>query len=421
MDTLIIGAGAAGLAAARSLYDVGQHILILEARDRIGGRAWTDTTSAEFPVELGAEFIHGEGALTHELVRAAGLHTIPVVRMDNLWWASDAQPARPRPQLPLPIQQLIDGLLADYHHLPDHAPASDMSLADYLRRRGWDADAMQAADVLLAQTCCSSIENLSCFDLIRESRVDHAGTQEFRIREGYAALFDWYSRDLPLQLNTPVREIRWSREGVTVVAKGEIFSARRCIITIPVNLLAMGAIRFDPPLSQEKIAAIGAFNTQPATKLIYQFRQPLWDESLTFMAHTGLAARWWTPGYGRAGAAVIGCFITADRAQQMDAMDESEALSLGLDELAGLLGLSTDNLHRDCRSARRISWAADPFAFGGYAHVPPGASDNRPLLAQPQGDVLFFAGEATAYDTNPQTVHGALESGIRAAREYLDS
>ncbi|MBZ0290175.1 MAG: FAD-dependent oxidoreductase, partial [Anaerolineae bacterium] len=409
--TIIIGAGAAGLAAGRTLHDAGYDILILEARDRIGGRVWTDHTFADFPVELGAEFIHGEHAATHDLVRQAGLHTIPVVRMDNLWWAEPGQPAVHRDKLPEPIRDIIDGLLRDYHDMPDHVKTS-MTLGEYLRRRFWDDEALKIADVLLAQTCCARIDTLSCQDLIREMRADHAGSEEFRIEEGYAALFDWYSRELPIQLNTPVNRIRWTKDGVMVMANKQIFMAEKCIITVPTSVI--WKIRFDPDLSRETQGAIASLSIEPATKLIYRFREPLWDESLTFMAHTGVTARWWTPGYGRKNSGVIACYITAGRAYGIDEMVASDALEFGLKDLCRLLGLPATKLRHELVSGKRVSWAQDPYALGGYAHAGAAAVYERPTLAQPEGGVLFFAGEATAYDTNPQTVHGALESGWRA-------
>ncbi|MEO8609973.1 MAG: NAD(P)/FAD-dependent oxidoreductase [Chloroflexota bacterium] len=426
--TIIIGAGAAGLAAGRMLHDAGYDILILEARDRIGGRAWTDYTIADFPIELGAEFIHGEHAATHDLVWQAGLHTIPVVRMDNLWWAEPDQPALPRTHLSPHARDIIDGLLHDYHEMPALIPpphfverglgGGDISLAEYLRERGWDADALRVADVLLAQTCCAGIESLSCYDLIREMGADHAGSEEFRIEEGYAALFDWYSQELPIQLNTPVTEIFWDADEVMVISGNEKFAAQKCIITIPVSLLS-SSIAFFPSLSESKQDAIRAFRTEAAAKLIYRFQEPLWDDSLTFMAYPGVAARWWTPGYGREGAATISAYITAANARFFDEMDEQNALAVGLDELSVILGIPRAKLSQQCVAAQRISWTAEPYTRGGYAHIPPGYADARPILAQPEKNILFFAGEATAYDTNPQTVHGALESGWRAAREVM--
>jgi monoamine oxidase len=114
---------------------------------------------------------------------------------------------------------------------------------------------------------------------------------------------------------------------------------------------------------------------------------------------------------------VAASYITAGRAEQIDAMAEAEALRLGMAELGQLLG--RDDLAGRCVMARRISWATDPYALGGYASIPPGAAQARVDLAAPEGGTLFFAGEATAYDTNPQTVHGAFESGLRAAEEIL--
>ncbi len=419
LDTLIIGAGAAGLAAARQLHDSGQQILVVEARDRIGGRIWTDSHATSFPIELGAEFIHGETAATMALIQAAGLTTLPVTRLDeHLRWALPGQTARLRPELPHEFQILLDRLFADYAALALSPQEPDRSLASYLMQRGWEAEAIRIADVLLAQTCCAHIDELSCADLIREQQVDHAGKLEFRIEEGYAALLNHYSAGLPIHLNTAVKAVRWSDQEVTVVTADEQeFQAKRCILTLPVSLLAANAIHFDPPLRAEKQRAIAAFRTEAATKLIYHFNQPLWDEELTYMCHAGTVARWWTPGYGRGSTALLSAYVTADRGRIIDSMSEADALALGLYELSGLLGFPLDQLQQELLTSRRIAWAHDPYARGGYAHVPPGQANARVILAQPEGRTLFFAGEATAHDSNPQTVHGAFESGWRAARE----
>ncbi|MEZ4678119.1 MAG: FAD-dependent oxidoreductase [Caldilineaceae bacterium] len=241
----------------------------------------------------------------------------------------------------------------------------------------------------MAQTCCAPI-SLSCADLVREMAADHAGVEEFRIAEGYGALLDQYSAGLPIQLNRPVKLIRRTMEEVEVVTAMATLSAGQVLLTVPVSVLQANQIAFDPPLSASKQAAIAAFRTAAATKLLYRFREPLWDESLAYMMHTGLAARWWTPGYPRPGAAVLCCFLTAKRATAIDAMHESDALKLGLDELVGLLGRR--DVHEKCVAAKRVAWAHDPYALGGYAHIPPGAAAARPILAQPEGDQLFFAG-----------------------------
>lgn len=415
--TIIIGAGAAGLAAARKLQDAGQTVCILEARDRIGGRIWTDYSFTDFPLEYGAEFIHGEDAATHELVRLAGDKTLPAPRKQGLRWGTE-KGAQPLDELPTPLRSTLNRLSRAYQQLPIKANlTADESLGDHLYRQGFSAEEVAMADVLLAQTCCAPIASLSCADLVREMTADHAGAEEFRIGGGYAAVLNHYRRGLDIQLNTPVQQVRWHGGGVEVETTQGTVTARRCVLTVPVSVLQAGTIAFEPKLGVAKQAAIAAFRTAAATKLIYRFREPMWDENLVYCMHNGLAARWWTPGYPRPEAAVICCFVTAARAAEIDAMPESDALNLGLIELARLL--QRDDLDAACVAAKRVMWANDPYALGGYAHLPPGAAAARPVLAQPIEDVLFFAGEATAFETNPQTVHGALESGWRAAAEVL--
>ncbi|MBE0689330.1 MAG: FAD-dependent oxidoreductase, partial [Anaerolineae bacterium] len=261
-DVIIIGAGAAGLAAARLLQDAGYSVCVLEARDRIGGRIWTVNDFADFPIELGAEFIHGEHAATHALVSAAGLNTIEVDRKGGLFW-SDGGTAVVCRQASHETCFLIDKLFKVQQHLHDQPVThGDRSLADYLRGMGFDKRALEIADVLLAQTCCASLETLSCADLIREMKADHAGAREFRILEGYAPLLDWLSQDIPLMLKAEVRSIEWHRDGVHARTGERDFEGARCIVSVPPVLLQRNTIQFEPPLSARKQYALAAIRTE---------------------------------------------------------------------------------------------------------------------------------------------------------------
>ncbi|MCA9837065.1 MAG: FAD-dependent oxidoreductase [Trueperaceae bacterium] len=417
LDCVIVGAGAAGLAAARQLTKHGKRCLVLEARDRIGGRIHSDYSLADFPIELGAEFIHGEGASTHALLAEAGLATIPVDRYGKLRWGSAHSLLE---TLPTELSATLEGLKNSYQQLGTTALSEDLSLATYLEAKGWTKADLEIADVLLAQTCCASIYGLSAADLQREMKNDTAGGLEFRIREGYGALLRHLGKNLTIQLNKAVVEIQQMEQGIKLRCQDSSYEAKTCIVTLPLSLLQREIISFRPELSQTKRKAIRALKMEAGTKLIYGFQQSFWDDDLTYLLHTGVLARWWTPEYGRGKSRVISAFVTADRATKIDKMSELAALELGLYELSKLLDLSIKQLRDNLSFAKRICWMNDPWSRGAYAHVPVGVAEARVDLAKPEGRI-FFAGEACAYFSNPQTVHGAFDSGILASEQCLNS
>ena len=411
-DTIIIGAGAAGLAAARMLHDAGKTVLILEAQNRIGGRMFSDSSFADFPVELGAEFIHGENVATHRLLKEYGFSTTDAPRYKGMWWAWDSI-AQARANLPEEARKLLAELDEAYRLLATDGinarPYNDMSLGDYLRQKGFDNEAIAYADIYFCQTCCASIESLSIADLAQEMRHDRAGKEEFRVKGGYSAFLAKYSEGLEIQLNEPVNRIEQGETIVVHTDKGR-YEAKRVLITVSLSVLQRGLIEFSPMLSPEKQAAIQAMKMERGTKLIYRFDKPYWDEGMIFLLHRGKAPRWWTNGN------LISCYATVKAAEYLDSLPEEEALAIGLQELSQML--NQPDLTQHCLAAKRFSWVNEHYVGGGYAHVPAGAAEARLHLAKPEGR-LFFAGEATAYHGNPQTVHGALESGWRAAKEIL--
>jgi monoamine oxidase len=417
-DTVVIGAGAAGIAAAKTLHDAGKNVVVLEARNRIGGRTWTDETFAAFPVELGAEFIHGGSVITHEFVKEAGLSEIPVDRFGKLRW-SFGDKAAIVAELPENLRISIEKLWQDYAEIINTDFTKDVSLAEYLRARGHTSEALQIADVLLAQTCVASLYTLSCQDLKRDMQNGDTHDAESRIREGYKALFKFLMRGLKIKLSSPVQRIEHSKTDITITANGQSFEAKTCVIALPITILQSGTIQFSPSLSFEKQRAVHALKMEAGTKLLYNFTESFWDEDLTYMLHDNTAARWWTPGHGRKGSSVIACYTTSSRARVLDVLSETEALTIGLKQLSKLLGVSFEKLEQNLVKSKRVAWAHDPYTLGAYAHVPPGAAEARVDLAKSEGR-LFFAGEATAYHSTPQTVHGAFDSGIRAAKERLE-
>ena len=223
---------------------------------------------------------------------------------------------------------------------------------------------------------------------------------------------------------------------VTVEAlDGRSFSSHAVVCAVPLRALQRRphhstSLRFSPPLPDDKLAAIESFVVHPATKVFVAFDVPQWPEGVTFLAHRGRLCRWFFPprcppgddnddDERGGGVSVAEAYVTADRARDVDALDGRDLADLALDELAILLGRDRSVLDDHHVWTHRVSWADDPYAGGGYASVVPGggARDCRRALAEPTGGRIYWAGEATAYHSNPQTVHGAIESGLRAARE----
>jgi monoamine oxidase len=425
-DCLIIGAGAAGLATARQLKETRPElsVAILEARNRLGGRTWTDTSNPDLPLELGGEFIHGRNAETHRLLKEAGMEALPAERYERLKWAS--------PDGLLPISELKEPLKSTWKRikktqlgLADDEPAIDTSLAAHLALQlgeDWNPELENMADVLLAQTCCAPVSDLSCADLSREMRADKAGNGEYRLKFGYSKLWDWYTHGLDVRLEHAVLEIYWSGPVVEVRTAKGLYKARTVVSTVPVSVLAKGTPKFIPDLPRDKMDAIAGIKTMSATKLIYTFKERFWDICESYVCGGETAARWWFPSEhrGPAAPAIACCFLTANRAAVVDALSEEEARDLGLKNLANIFSRPPAELFANLVSFHRVSWIKDPWALGGYAYIPVGSAGARETLAESVGGRLFFAGEATAFNGNPQTVHGALGSGWRAGKDVVE-
>jgi monoamine oxidase len=427
-DVLVIGAGAAGLAAARALTSAGRRAIVLEARDRIGGRVWTDRTFAPFPVERGAEFIHGEQADTWALIRRAGLPTESfsrwqgrriVTEQDRLA-GDELLHARPDLQRLFTLEQQ----LAEYQ-------GPDCSLADWLAANHFSPLAAHIADMRLAHSNCATPATISVAELAHELRISDKGPGDFHILDGYDRALALLADDLDIRLGTAVTAIQWDEDGVAVETSGQAgkrkdtdrrspaglpiadsLSARHAVVTLPLALLKAGAVTFDPPLPQAKLRAIGALAMAPAMKLLLRFEEQFWDAQMTFLTGRDPVPVWWTV---RRAAPLLTGFITGPRAARLAAHGPDGALEQGLAALAAIFG---DAPRRLFAAGHIVDWAADEWARGGYSSVPPGAHGQRAVLGQPTG-ALHFAGEATVFANNPATVHGALHSGERAAGEIL--
>jgi len=287
-------------------------------------------------------------------------------------------------------------------------------------------------------------EEMGVADIAHEARVQHAGSGNFRIHAGYDVVIQHLASGLDVRLNTAVTHIDWgerpsggSSDGVVVhTAASQALRASAVIVTVPLPVLQQDALTFDPPLPEAKRHAIQALRMGPVVKLHLLFRERFWPDDTSIFSGSGDMPVWWPPAFGRERSEdqpphVLTAFVGAKRALALDAMTNEAVADHALNALCqmftraphGEVGAQpeyvSDLPRRTFIKLERVSWQTDPWARGGYTFVPTGAYGARQALAEPVGGRVFFAGEATVFDSNPATVHGALESGWRAAREVM--
>jgi monoamine oxidase len=401
-DVIIIGAGAAGLAAGQRLRAAGRAPIILEARDRIGGRICTDRTYG--PVEVGAEFIHGEHAATWEFVRAANLR--------STGWEGDRRFASGGVIFPAddPVAERTTALFdaATSYHGPEVSVAT---LIDGIASP--DDPARTFALRWLANVEAADTRLLSATALTREHELASNGENNFHILDGYDRAVAQLAEGLDIRLGQAVERVAWGDDSVTLgLSGGEVIDARHLIITVPVGVLQAGRPAFDPPLPDEKRAAIGAIAMGHVVKLMLWFERQIWSDFVV-LSTDGRIATWWA--VESAATPTLMGYVGGPAAQQIAALGEQGAIALGLSELSTLFG--TDATAASL-GGRLSGWSGDPWSLGAYSYSPVGVGDARAALAAPIGPI-YFAGEATLTNGHIATVHGAIESGRRAADELL--
>lgn len=433
---LIIGAGFAGLSAARALRQSGMQVVVLEARSRPGGRVLTDR-SLGFPIDLGPSWLHG-GPLNplKTLAEGSGIAT-QVSNYANFRFtnASSGRRVQVAPADLLDAAQKFNDAMSSaslWRSLnASNAATRGLSVADVFEaavRRIEERDGPIDRGVvalqrwLLESNLAAPLEEVGAAALLDDSGTG-AGNEvlppdDRLVTAGMDRLISLLALDLDLRYNQVVQSITWRPGAVTVGTAGTQWQADSVVVTLPIGVLAEGNVRFDPPLPASIAEPMSRLRMGLLNKICLTFPYSFWDQRadfLTFYSNPPPLYYAWLNlmRYGST-PALLG-FTSGRMARTVETMTD-EAL--------------VDRLMRRMRAARgvrvpeplavRVShWAGDPYARGSYSYPGLGASGNdRSQLARPVEDTLFFAGEATHRD-DPASVHGAWWSGLRAARQIL--
>ncbi len=418
MDALIIGGGIAGLVAARHLTEAGSRVTLLEARNRLGGRIYTHC-SGDFPVELGAEFIHGRPDEILSLTAEGAIRIMPVQghfkRKINGEWAEAGH-----------LMEKVDQL---FSRLPKKEP--DESFQYYLDRSGEDDDVKQQALRYVEGFHAADPSLISARSLRRDSEAEEAidGDHQYRIARGYESLVravaDRIDRGLcDIVMNTPVNEIAW-RQGEVIASAGSTeYLASRAIVTLPLGVLKSGSVAFSPGLP-EKQNAMSFLEMGPVIRVSLCFQEKFWEHDpkiadLSFLfTDDQQFPTWWTSN--PLPYPILTGWAAGPNAKTHSGRSKDQIVTSAVQSLARIMKIEGPELRRHITESFVHDWQADPFSRGAYSYTAVGGMDAAKKLAETVVDTLYFAGEATNGDGYNGTVHGAIASGLRAAKELLQS
>jgi monoamine oxidase len=402
VDVAIIGAGAAGLGAARALENSGLALIVLEARHRVGGRGHTIMAAPDVTFDLGCGWLHS--ADRNSFVKIAEQLNFEIDRSRPPWREQGFDAVFPSKER----LDFIDALDAFYDRAEQAARSGrDAPASNYLEPGNrWNP----MIDAISTYVNGSELDRVSILDM---DAYEDTGIN-WRVRRGFGALMAAYGAPCPLSLDTRVTLIDHSGKRVRIETSQGILTADKVIVTVPTNLIADGTIRFHPALLSKVDAARG-LPLGLANKVTLALEQPEdlpRDGSLRGATmRTAMGAYHLRPF----GQPCIEGFFGGGFARTLEDAGDGALAAQSIDEIVAMLGA---DYRRRLKPLAESRWAHDPFARGSYSHALPGHAGARAVLAAPTDGRLFFAGEATSPNFF-STAHGARDSGERAAREVM--
>ncbi len=420
-DAVVIGAGMAGLAAARDLARAGLDVVVLEARERVGGRMQSLSEPAPHGIEVGAQMIHGTRAPTWELIREFGVDTRPLTGLSwgRVHWVPGRGFVTPDPERAQAVARRLHQAYAEYRgeDVTFQAFADSLKLGEEEQRmlayywNSWSAE----ADEMSLRSC---MEDTPAW----EAYLD----MNYQVIGGYSTLAGRMAEGLGerVKLSSVVEGIAWERGGVDVAyarqGSAQKLRARRALITLPIGVLRTGRPAFSPLLPVWKSKAIESLQMGRVVVLHFLFDDWFWRQpkpGVGGWSSNATRISFMDPHPEGKGMPVLHGWISGRSAQELSDLGQQAGTRRALAWIEEAFPRS--------RAAQRVQWSSmrdwvrDPFTLGSYSFAKPGGWGQRALLATPIQATLHFAGEATEPPPHYQTVHGAYVSGRRAAREIL--
>ena len=411
-DVAVLGAGMAGLAAARVCAEAGLRVLVLEARERVGGRIRTLRLGDEV-IELGAEFLHGRAPELWAWIEEAGFAAYE--RTGDFLTGRDGR---------------LEPMQWDENDATEELkgfPGPDCSFLEYVDRLGLSEEEKSAEVAYVEGFNAADAREASAMALGVQQVAEDAieGDRSWRLTRGYIQLPEFVAdralaAGAKLVCAAAVSEIEWSRGAVGIACSdGRTFLAESAIITLPLGILQAEAVRISPR-PHNILQAAQHMRMGDAARFTVIFRRPIWPEGMSFLlTRETVPSVWWTASPARSNS--LTGWIGGPRAKTLSGVRQGVLRQRVIAAAAQVLDIDEAALTVEVVGFHTHDWANDEWSRGAYSWVPVGGLEASAQMSVPVEDTLYFAGEHTDITGHWGTVHAALRSGLRAARQLLES
>ena len=415
LPVVVVGAGVAGLCAAEKLREAGLEPLILEASGAIGGRVRALEGFADFPIELGAEEVHGADNVLLGMAKDLGIDPLRHFTTDDMLRLDGELCFLDQAEKDADVRrafEFIEGL--------GSSPGGNWTAEEHLIRRHFPRRAWHYLDSRLGVEHGTTLDRLAMRGFLHYEKGWEARETNFTVKGRYLDLFRPAIEKLRdrVVLNCPVKSIDWRGTPLLRGLDGREWRTQTVVVTASLLVLREGVIAFDPELPGEKVSATRAIGMDAGMKIILKFRHRFWDERLYFLHTDGFLPQYWAAAKGKSESShILTAFIGGSRAEALARM-QVDPVRFALDELDELFG--SDLARRSFERGFVADWSADPYVRGLYSYPSTNTTEaDRAALARPLDGKIFFEGEATDTAGHSGTVHGAMATGWRVAREVL--
>ena len=420
-DVVVVGAGAAGLMAAWELVQTGKRTAVIEGKDYVGGRIHTiQDDKFELPVELGAEFVHGDLELTKMLLKKAGVETYEV--KGDIWQNEDKS-----------LEEQSD-FIEDYSALNKKFKEvkEDISVAEFFEKhlQGTAFEELRFSLKNYVEGYYAADTNkASTFSLKEE--LTKSDDEQYRVEGGYIKLVDYLyhqskEKGVEFFLSQPAKQIQWKKDEVNVVTQQENFSAGKVLVTVPIGVLQSEKIRFLPAIA-ETIDASKKLGFGPVIKTLLQFDEAFWKnkaytkgkdlDKLSFIFSKAVIPTWWT--YHPKHVALLTGWSGGPHADDIKNLSEKEILKKALESLSEIFSVDVTQLQKKLKGWHIANWVNDIYSCGGYSYEVVNGSAIKQIIKQPIEQTIYFAGEGLYDGPEIGTVEAALYTGRETAHQMV--